>query len=56
MNKWRLSHGYEKILEDGLWGSGSVAATLLFQQAYGDLSNDGKAGPATKAKLFSIYG
>lgn len=56
MNKWRLSHGYAKISEDGLWGSGSVAATLLFQQAYGDLSNDGKAGPATKAKLFSICG
>lgn len=56
MNKWRLSKGYAKISEDGLWGSGSVAATLLFQQAYGDLSNDGKAGPATKAKLFSICG
>jgi len=29
---------------------------FIFQQAYRDLDNDGKAGLATKAKLFDLYG
>lgn len=56
MNKWRAARGHAKITEDGLWGSGSAAATLLFQQAYADLDNDGLCGPSTKAKLFELYG
>ena len=56
MNKWRVARNYAKITEDGLWGSGSASATLLFQQAYSDLTNDGQCGPATKAKLFDLYG
>lgn len=56
MNKWRVARSYTRISEDGLWGSGSASATLLFQQAYSDLTNDGQCGPATKAKLFDLYG
>lgn len=56
LNKWLTAHSHSTIAEDGKWGSGSSAATLIFQQAYRDLDNDGKAGPATKAKLFDLYG
>jgi len=56
LNKWLTAHNHSNIAEDGKWGSKSSAATLIFQQAYSDLVNDGKAGPATKEKLFGIYG
>lgn len=56
MNKWRSERSYSDIDTDGLWGSESTAATLLFQQAYTDLTDDGLCGPATKAKLFSLHG
>lgn len=57
MNKWRISKGYATIAEDGKWGSGSTAATRTFQEHYSsELTVDGLCGPATKAKLFSLYG
>lgn len=56
LNKWLTANKQSTIAEDGKWGSGSSAATLKFQQAYSDLDNDGKAGPKTKQKLFSLYG
>ena len=56
LNKWRAANGYAAIDADGLWGSASAAATLVFQQAFPDLDADGLCGPATKAKLFSLYG
>lgn len=56
MNKWRRARELTEIGEDGKWGSESSSATLTFQQAYSDLADDGKAGPATKAKLFSLHG
>lgn len=56
MNKWRRDRSLSEIGEDGKWGSESTAATLTFQQAYSDLTDDGKAGPATKAKLFTLHG
>lgn len=56
MNKWLRSKGYATIAEDGKWGSGSAGATLKFQQYYSDLVDDGLCGPATKRKLFDLYG
>jgi len=56
MNKWRTARSYTSIGTDGKWGNESEAATLLFQQAYSDLTDDGLCGPATKAKLFSLHG
>ena len=56
LNKWRAANGYVAIDADGLWGSASAAATKVFQQAFSDLDADGLCGPATKAKLFSLYG
>lgn len=56
MNKWRRARNLSEIGEDGKWGPESSSATLTFQQAYSDLKNDGKAGPATKAKLFDLHG
>ena len=56
LNKWRAANGYAAIDADGLWGSASAAATLVFQQAFPDLDADGLCGPATKTKLFSLYG
>ena len=56
LNKWLSAHGKTTITADGKWGSKSSEATLLFQQAYSDLTNDGKAGPKTKEKLFNVYG
>ena len=56
LNKWLTAHNPSNIAEDGKWESKSSAATLIFKQAYSDLVNDGKAGPATKEKLFGIYG
>lgn len=56
LNKWLRANNKSTIVEDGKWGNASSTATLTFQKAYSELTNDGKAGPATKAKLFSLYG
>ena len=53
---FKLNALYVAIDAVGLWGSASAAATKVFQQAFSDLDADGLCGPATKAKLFSLYG
>jgi predicted peroxiredoxin len=45
--------GYQICSPDGLWGSETSAAVLAFQQQYSYLSNDGIAGPDTKAFLWN---
>lgn len=56
LNKWLEANGHNTIAPDGKWGSNSSAATKIFQQAFSDLDDDGKAGPKTKEKLFNLYG
>ena len=56
LNKWLTANEHSTIDTDGKWGSESSAATKKFQQAYDDLDDDGLAGPATKEKLFNLYG
>lgn len=56
LNKWLTANDHSTIDIDGKWGANSAAATKKFQQAYSDLDDDGLAGPATKEKLFNLYG